>query len=217
MKWEEKKKLCLYKGESQINKKYGEWTVLGYSRTKHKPSGSVSMWKVQCSCGSISETTAYNLVYGKTTGCPKCYGKRHTGCNNSNWKGFGNIPSTLWGRILNGAKYRNLQVEVDIEYLDNLWKQQDGKCALSGVDLSTEDIFDNPAWSDTASLDRIDSTKGYIEGNLQWVHPVVNIMKNRFERRKADKNFKWIILLFVIFYFALSFVSFILIFSQVLI
>jgi hypothetical protein len=29
----------------------------------------------------------------------------------------------------------------------------------------------------TASLDRIDSSKGYIEGNLQWVHKDVNIMK----------------------------------------
>lgn len=30
----------------------------------------------------------------------------------------------------------------------------------------------------TISLDRIDSTKGYIEGNVQWVHKSVNIMKS---------------------------------------
>jgi hypothetical protein len=29
----------------------------------------------------------------------------------------------------------------------------------------------------TASLDRIDSTKGYIKGNIQWVHKDVNKMK----------------------------------------
>lgn len=29
----------------------------------------------------------------------------------------------------------------------------------------------------TASLDRIDSSKGYIEGNVQWVHKYVNVMK----------------------------------------
>ena len=29
----------------------------------------------------------------------------------------------------------------------------------------------------TASLDRIDSSKGYIEGNVQWVHKRVNLMK----------------------------------------
>ena len=29
----------------------------------------------------------------------------------------------------------------------------------------------------TASLDRIDSNKGYIKGNVQWVHKDVNTMK----------------------------------------
>jgi hypothetical protein len=29
----------------------------------------------------------------------------------------------------------------------------------------------------TASLDRIDSSKGYIEGNLQWVHKNINMLK----------------------------------------
>ena len=37
-------------------------------------------------------------------------------------------------------------------------------------------------WSNyqTASLDRIDPTKGYIEGNIQWVHKDVNRMKMDF-------------------------------------
>ena len=30
-------------------------------------------------------------------------------------------------------------------------------------------------------MDRIDSTKGYIKGNVQWVHKTVNIMKNTFD------------------------------------
>ena len=29
----------------------------------------------------------------------------------------------------------------------------------------------------TASLDRIDSSKGYIQGNIQWVHKRINQMK----------------------------------------
>jgi hypothetical protein len=32
----------------------------------------------------------------------------------------------------------------------------------------------------TASLDRIDSSKGYIEGNVQWIHKHINKMKNNF-------------------------------------
>ena len=32
----------------------------------------------------------------------------------------------------------------------------------------------------TASLDRIDSTKGYVPGNIQWVHKDINRIKNKF-------------------------------------
>jgi hypothetical protein len=31
-----------------------------------------------------------------------------------------------------------------------------------------------------ASLDRIDSKKGYVEGNVHWVHKDVNMMKRNF-------------------------------------
>lgn len=34
----------------------------------------------------------------------------------------------------------------------------------------------------TASLDRIVSTKGYVEGNVQWVCKMVNIMKNVYDQ-----------------------------------
>jgi hypothetical protein len=29
----------------------------------------------------------------------------------------------------------------------------------------------------TASLDRIDSSKGYFKGNVQWIHKDLNVMK----------------------------------------
>ena len=34
----------------------------------------------------------------------------------------------------------------------------------------------------TASIDRIDSNKGYIEDNVVWVHKDINIMKNKFSK-----------------------------------
>lgn len=36
----------------------------------------------------------------------------------------------------------------------------------------------NRAIEQTASLDRIDSSKGYIEGNIQWIHKELNWLKN---------------------------------------
>jgi hypothetical protein len=53
-----------------------------------------------------------------------------------------------------------------------------GKCFYTQIpiDLNTRNN------SMAASIDRIDSSKGYIEGNIVWVHKDVNIMKNVFTK-----------------------------------
>ena len=56
--------------------------------------------------------------------------------------------------------------------------QQNQKCALTG-----EQIFLSESRRTTqimtASIDRIDPTKGYVIGNIQWVHIIVNYMKHK--------------------------------------
>ena len=52
--------------------------------------------------------------------------------------------------------------------------EQDFKCALTGREIDAMEVCNN------ASLDRIDSTIGYIEGNLQWVTSEVNMMKQHY-------------------------------------
>jgi len=49
-----------------------------------------------------------------------------------------------------------------------IFLEQDKKCALTNLDIEM---------GTTASLDRIDSSKGYINGNIQWLHKNVNQMK----------------------------------------
>jgi hypothetical protein len=34
------------------------------------------------------------------------------------------------------------------------------------------------------SVDRIDSLRGYVEGNVQWVHKKINIMKNVYSQEE---------------------------------
>lgn len=36
----------------------------------------------------------------------------------------------------------------------------------------------------TASLDRIDSSKGYLENNVQWVHKDINWMKQDYSHEE---------------------------------
>lgn len=71
---------------------------------------------------------------------------------------------------------RKLKVEIDLQYLKNLWDTQEGKCAISGLVM---DHTRNPRKHNlyNASLDRIDSSQGYIVGNVQWLCWMVNRMK----------------------------------------
>lgn len=52
----------------------------------------------------------------------------------------------------------------------------DGKCQLTGWSISM--CGERP----TASLDRIDSGLGYTPSNVQWVHAMVNMCKNKYSQ-----------------------------------
>jgi hypothetical protein len=63
-----------------------------------------------------------------------------------------------------------------IDYANEIFEKQNGLCALTNVKL----YFGRCRFSHetNASLDRIDSNKGYIEGNIQWVLKDINFMKS---------------------------------------
>lgn len=74
---------------------------------------------------------------------------------------------------------RNKEIDVTIEDLKQIWEKQKGICPYLGIELelsSYSKIKKNPISS--ASLDRIDSKKGYIKGNIQWISRAMNLLKN---------------------------------------
>lgn len=131
-----------------------------------------SYWKCQCKCGEIFCTTGTNIKKGRK-GCKRC---RPINIAKKHWKGFGEISGRVWNTMINGAKSRNLEVSITIEDAWNLFIYQNRKCALSGIDLIFNKICCDGK-DKTASLDRIDSSKGYIKGNIQWIHKDINQMK----------------------------------------
>jgi len=95
-----------------------------------------------------------------------------------NRKGYKDISGSYWYIIRDRAKRYNYEFNLDIKYIWNLYIKQNKKCRLSGLYIKFEDIITAKGKCDrTASLDRIDSNKGYIKGNVQWVHKDVNKMK----------------------------------------
>ena len=66
----------------------------------------------------------------------------------------------------------------------DLFISQNKKCALTGVDINiVNTTISHNYLINTASLDRIDNNKGYIKGNVRWLHKIVNQIKSDIEDR----------------------------------
>jgi hypothetical protein len=84
------------------------------------------------------------------------------------------------------ARRRYHECNLGLEYLKTLWDNQNGICALTGLEMCLE-LGVNPTRQ--ASLDRIDSSKGYIEGNVQYVVVPINLAKGQLS---DDMMKEWI-------------------------
>ena len=105
--------------------------------------------------------------------CKSC--SSHT----NNYKGkHEDIPITWFEVKRRGGLARGYQWDLTIEYLWDLYISQDRKCALSGMDIG----WPEKGLTSTASIDRIDSSEGYIIGNVQLLHKDVNFMKQQFNQ-----------------------------------
>lgn len=78
-------------------------------------------------------------------------------------------------RVNNRKKELSDGFKLSFEYVKNIYNEQNGLCNLSGVKMTT--ITGNGKILTNMSIDRIDSNKGYIVGNIQLVCTIVNIMK----------------------------------------
>lgn len=152
---------------------YGKWTLINrvpsISNKKH-------VYNCKCECGTINQISYYNLMHNISLGCKKCTAK--LGKNSKRWNGFGDISGDYWYTISHNNLRRAKKLEFNItkEQAWNLFLMQNRKCALTGLDL----IINFRENNHNASLDRIDSDKGYVINNIQWVHKDINMMKNEY-------------------------------------
>jgi hypothetical protein len=142
--------------------KYDKLTVINFN-TKNGRKLAIC----ECDCGNIIAMRPESLKNNITNNC----GCAHRGA----WKGIGEISKTFMSRIIRNAQVREILFQVTIEYLWDLYQQQNNRCALSGLEINFAEKTTEP---NEASLDRIDSSKGYVPGNVQWVHKDINLMKN---------------------------------------
>lgn len=156
------------------NSKYGRLTFLSYSHS----DGKASWWKVKCDCGKECLMRSSNIRNTSNVSCG-CYRRRKAKEHNA-FRGSGELGSSFLSAIKSRARYKQIEISEDltIEYLWELFLKQNRKCPLSGELLILPTHY-RPRWNLTTniSLDRIDSNKGYLPGNVQWVTKQVNFMK----------------------------------------
>jgi len=172
-----------------VGKKFGLLTVVNYSHPSIGSRGK-HYWKCKCDCGNNAIVRDSHL-FSKTTRSCGCLHKKR-GKDSPFFKGYGEIPLDYFSTIRRGAagggKLNRTPKEFNItlKYIWKLFLKQNRKCALSGIKIGFEGTrLENKCKNTsrfTASLDRIDSFRGYVVGNVQWVHKHINIMKNSFDR-----------------------------------
>ena len=134
----------------------------------------------KCDCGRMADVNTNYLMRGlsKTCGNKECSYHRqdysNNGRNNVKFTGYEEISGQFWSSYRCGAKRREFEFDISIEYAWDLFIKQNRKCALTKKDI----FFGKTNTSEkTASLDRIDSKIGYVEGNVHWIHKDINQMK----------------------------------------
>lgn len=161
---------------ARVGQKFSKLTIIGTESAKRPGYTPYFVYICQCECGKICKSLYPALVDGQRKSC---------GCSRTDgtWTGVGEVSGTYWRRITRQCQIRQYEFNITKEYIWDLFLKQDRKCALSGLDLCFW-VRGTKGTEQTASLDRIDSKKGYIEGNVQWVHKDINLMKNKFEVEK---------------------------------
>lgn len=95
------------------------------------------------------------------------------------FKGYGEISGYHICCIKANARRANREYALTPQYLWELFLSQDRKCYFTGVTIGFPPVNTAGYRTDlnTASLDRIDNTKGYVEGNVRWVHKDINKLR----------------------------------------
>lgn len=159
-------------------KEIGTYTVL---RMLNRNKYGSRQWLCKCRCGfeRVFFTSHLNGAgKKKATICEKCCLQEMELMN----RVYDQIPNRFWHKFLNVAQRREISVSITKDDLYDLYLSQEKKCALTGLSLYFTLLNTNFNRYTNASLDRIDSSKPYEKGNIQWVEKRINMMKNSYSQ-----------------------------------
>jgi len=106
--------------------------------------------------------------------CKKCVAESKGFSNN---KPVGD-KTRIYNKFKKSAYSRGIEWQINEE---QMFSSFNGHCAMTNWPISI--AYSEP----TASLDRINSSIGYFQNNIQWVHSMVNMCKNKYNEGEFIK------------------------------
>ena len=160
-----------------IGQVFGKLTVVQPMESSRDGS---KLWQCVCECGGLYQATTRHLNRAnnnvRSCGCAQF----KKGSEHPQWGGAGEISGNWWSSHVkhsaNSPARKTIDLSLTKEEAWSLFLAQNRQCAFTGIEL----IFDNKSHTNTASLDRIDNTVGYLLGNVRWVHKTINMMKRTY-------------------------------------
>jgi hypothetical protein len=115
-------------------------------------------------CGKFKDISEFTANRSQESG----YMGYCKACNNARNKRYRKQEATLqsgckrvYSYLLRRVRVKNLELDFGANYLEKLFEIQDGLCAYTGESLEL-----NAGYSNTLSVDRVDSSKGYTRDNV---------------------------------------------------
>lgn len=126
-----------------------------------------------CSLSCVAKYNNKNCDYhernGKLPQCQKGYKQKTKRASKFNW-------------YIRRATNRKRNNGITVNILEQLWEKQKGLCAISKLPLLLHDECEDKKY--LASLDRIDSSLPYQEGNIQFIALPLNLAKQSFNNEE---------------------------------
>lgn len=158
------------------NDRYGYLSYTG--NTFYKENTKKIIYEFICDCGKIIKTQRDTVLRGEKKSC----GCKSTTCNyieiKEKW-GEDYPFHVLHTRFFERSKQKNIDFTITAMDIKNQYKLQDGKCFYTKQEIFMPTGFSikNMSKPNIASIDRIDSSKGYHPDNIQLTTKAMNLFK----------------------------------------
>ena len=117
------------------------------------------------------------------------FSKNHAGKHSKTLDEYSPFRETL-RRAKRHAKEDDRECTITLQDLKSLWEKQQGKCIYTNVTLTLPTGTNKICITHQASLDRIDSTKGYTLDNVQFISSCINLLKNKLTDLETKRFLK---------------------------